>query len=718
MRALAAEPTEETSKETAPKMPKENARPYPAFFKAIKDINKEVEELVKEGESLYNDEKKNIQDPNKGEILTDFLDFLRSTRQYWKIAVETVNKLPAKTPWLLTLIADPKEFFNKKKEEDLASPPRLNEESKIKRDKAIKDLAKTFKSELSRSGKSIPKQMDVADVQDYIKSLSNYIVKYDTSLLSAKDDLNELANLIEEVSVELLGEERAENLSSTIREVVREKSKESKVARFRGLCKIAGQESWTAWKQKVEEIKQKIEALNPLYRDLSEAWTPEKYSKNRKMLRNFFVGKASDSGLRFYGQKVLGPSVEIYLDRIYGKEETPEEQQQNDATLQQSEIENQRALWESEVAKLKEEQISVAEEVIGRLREKKSKSSSKKELDVVEKRIENITKDMHQKLDEVLRDKRSGAEEQQRKDMEIASKELMDQLQVIGKELEEIHKKEESLQQDEKDQENQAVASNFRSLSVYAEDSSFFKPFVFILNKFKELKNKVNEWMGSGSEKKKEESEVEVEIEEEVVKKKLAEVYQEYKQKIVEGVKEQIRVMKEAGSSNPELTAKISPLFDRFIEALPKALDEQLSKYQKALNLLMGGNKAIQETFKVDAEKIIQELFETHVTTNLKTAFSKTFRRLGADTLLAPNDKVLSERVQNIQKDVAKINDSKQQGTEDVTVKNPTQKEEDKEGGMPELDKKALDKILVDSFKATIDNNKEEVEALLSKSEK
>lgn len=720
-RLLAAEtaesPTDKElySKEKSAESKEVKGNPYPIFFSAIKDLNKEVEELVKEGESLCSDEKKNIQDPNKEEILTDFTDFLRSTRQYWKLAVLTVSRLPARTPGWLTLIADPKEYFKKEEEDDINFPPRLNE-SKSKRAKAVKDLAEAFKKETSKSGKSIPKGMDIGDMQDYIRSLFNYIVKHDISLLSSKDDLDAMADLIEEVSVSILGEERAENLSPMIKEVIRKSKQEKKqqAKAFRSLCRFARQENWTSWKQKIEKISEKIEALTPLYRNLSEAWMPEKYSKNRKMLRNFFIGKTDNSGLRFYGRNVLVPSVEIYLDRIYGKE-APEQQHQNDITLQIGIVENQRALLENEVSQLKEDQLAATEEVIGRLREKsKSSPNSKKDLDIVEKKIENITKDMHQKLDEVMRDKRSGAEDRQRQDIEDASKSLLSQLQTISEELEEVQKKESVAQQDKENQGNRAVASNFRVLSIYAEEesSSLLKPFVFVLNKFKELKNKVNQWIGGKSENKNTKEEVDIKEEEEV-KKKLTETYREYKQKIVEGVNQQVKKMKEAGSSNPELTAKINPLFDKFLEALPKALDEQLSKYQKTLNLLMGGNKTIQETFKADAEKIIQELFETHVTANLKTATSRMFNlRLGADALLAPNDKVLS---QNIQKDVA---NSKKEEIKDITVKNPMQKEEDKEGGIPKLDKKILDNILVDSFKATIDNNKDEVEALLSKSEK
>ena len=325
MRSLTAAPAKE----------EKAMKPYPAFSQAIQEVAKDVDQLTKEGEVLCQKEMQTVQDPNKREILTDFVDFLRNVRQYWKVSVKTVEKLPAKTPGWLTLLADPKEFFRSDKEVDDLDEfvPGHDREQSAKRKKSVEAFAKAFAADCKVKQIPIPKlEDDQVTIDNYIKALARYIQTQKTPLL----DKGNIINLIQEVSQKLVGDE-IDLTSDHIKSVLTPKAKAS----IRGLSKTAAEDSWSEWKGKAQKISEKIEKLIPLYRALNEAWMPkvdsdaDPFSKNRKMLRNFFVGAQAGSGLRFYGRDVLVPNIDMYLYRIYGKEETPEQEQKNQQALEQ-----------------------------------------------------------------------------------------------------------------------------------------------------------------------------------------------------------------------------------------------------------------------------------------------------------------------------------------------------------------------------------------------
>lgn len=682
MRSLTAAPAKE----------EKAMKPYPAFSQAIQEVAKDVEQLTKEGEVLCQKEMQTVQDPNRREVLTDFVDFLRNVRQYWKISVKTVEKLPVRTPGWLTLLADPKEFFRSDKEADDLDEfvPGHDKEQSAKREKSIEAFAKAFAVDCKVKQIPIPKlEDDQATVDNYIKTLARYIQAQKTPLL----DKGNIISLIQEVSEKLVGDEI--NLTSDhIKSVLTPKVKAS----FRGLSKFAAEDSWGEWKGKAQKISEKItEKLIPLYRSLNEAWMPkadseaDPFSKNRKMLRNFFVGARAGSGLRFYGKDVLMPNVEMYLHRVYGKEETPEQEQKEQALEQKTKALHVRDffkdLTETEKVKFTEGAEKIKEGLDKKINET-TDEEDKKKLQDVEKKVEEVGSQIYQKFQEL---ENPDITDEQREEIAKKAEQVFEKFKGIEVELDTII--EETAKPVERNVgknwtpprvERDQVASGFRSLSVYAaepEDKtpSWLKPFGGIIQQVKQMADKVKQWVGYKDEEPKE-GEL-TPVQEQQLKQKLTEIYQEYKQKILEGVDAQIETLKGKGS-DPEKDMKTNALFDTFTKKLPEALDVQMAKYQETLPLLFGGNKSVQERFKDDSEKIIQEMFKKYVIEPAaKIAVQKSRLRL-AD--LALNNKTV---MKNVQEDILKLDDN------------------------------TLDKILVDSFKATIDKNKEEVE-LLSNSEK
>lgn len=670
-------------------------KPYPAFVQAIREVTEDIEALTREGEMLCQKEVSTLQDPERKEVVANFVDFLRNVRQYWHLSVKSAEMLPIRTPSWLTLIADPKEFFRKDKEvDDFSNFTSVHDkERNVKRKRMLIEFSRGFANYCKIRGIPLPKleRADQSTIDRYIKALVRYIKDERTSLL-VEDDENSLIDLIQEVSKELLGNELGALTSSHIRRVLT-----PKVSSLYGFSRFAKEDDWSEWKEKAQKISNKItEKLIPLYRSLNDAWmpkvnlnkegkpildadAPDPYSKNRKMLRNFFVGEKG-SGLGFYGRDVLIPNVNMYIQSIYGKEGTLEQQQVNYTLEQKTKIIHAKTVLQDLIKEKSNNIINDIEEaregLESKIKEVTDESDKKKLQDVI-KEVKVIGNETYQKLEQLGE---LGLSDEQRNEMtNKAAQETVNKLKNVGNEIDILIDKESQKQQGvaaKKMKDEQAILS-FRSLSVYAREDAvptWFKPFISVIQQVKQITDKVKQWIGKKEIKK------ETTTTKEDVKKKLTEVYQEYVQKIADGVKVQVEELKRAAD------ASSGTFFDAFLKELPEALNKQLFKYHEYPELLLSGNKTVQEHFKQDAERIIQELFAKYITEPIEKMAIGMFRnRLCLGTDLTLEDKDLKQRVQ---KDVFK------------------------------LDKNVLDKVLVDSFKATIDKNKEEVESLVSSSEK
>ena len=234
MRSLTAAPAKE----------EKAMKPYPAFSQAVQEIARDVDQLTREGETLCQKEMQTVQDPNRREVLTEFVDFLRNVRQYWKVSVKTVEKLPARTPGWLTLLADPKEFFRSDKEADDLDEfvPGHDKEQSAKRKKSIEAFAKAFAADCKTKRIPIPKlEDDQVTIDNYIKTLAKYIQTQKTPLLNKGN----IISLIQEISEELVGDE-IDLTSDHIKNVLTPKAKAS----FRGLSRFAAEDNWSEWKGK------------------------------------------------------------------------------------------------------------------------------------------------------------------------------------------------------------------------------------------------------------------------------------------------------------------------------------------------------------------------------------------------------------------------------------------------------------------------------------